>query len=312
MATPPPGFQIKKRYIAYMFLCMVTLYVIVPQIGGLQKSLPLIAHAKQEFAFLALAITLFSYVAAAGVYTQLAVKPLKFGRTVFMQFASMFANRLLPAGIGGIGINYLYLRKQHHSAVQAASVVAANNMMGFIGHFLLTLTLLATTNASLPIGHQSSWKAALVVLAPGLLVLLVVALLPSVRRRLFGFFAGVGAQLLTYHKRPVSLLLALLSSVILTLANIIALQLSCHAVGVQLSLVTTLIIFTFGLSIGTATPTPGSIGGIEVGLAAGLIAYHVAAAPAVGAVLLYRLISYWLPLLLGGLVFVIAKRRQYF
>jgi uncharacterized membrane protein YbhN (UPF0104 family) len=312
MATLQAGFQFKKRYLVYVVLCLVALYVIVPQINGLRGSLHLIAHADRRYAVLALASALVSYVAAAGVYVNLAVKPLAFGRTIIMQFASMFVNRLLPAGIGGIGINYLYLRKQRHTAVQAASVVTANNTMGFIGHFLLTLTLLATTRVTLPIGNQSSWKAALVIFAPGIVLLLTAVIFPRLRRHLVSFFSGVGKQLVMYRKRPGSLLAALLSSVILTLANVIALQLSCHAVGIQLSLVTTLIVFTFGLSIGTATPTPGSLGGIEAGLAAGLIAYHIAAAPAVGAVLLYRLISYWLPLLFGGLVFVGARRRQYF
>lgn len=312
MGARQPGFTFKKRYLAYIALCLIALYVIVPQIGGLKGSMHLVAHADRRYAALALACALGSYVAAAGVYVNLALRPLAFGRTVVMQFASMFVNRLLPAGIGGIGINYLYLRKQKHTAIQAASVVAANNTMGFIGHFLLTITLLATTHVVFPVTGASSWKASLAVLAPGALVLLIVLFLPKLRRRLRNFFGGVGKQLIKYHKRPVSVLAALSSSVLLTLANIVALQLSCQAVGIHLSLVTTLIIFTFGLSIGTATPTPGSLGGTEAGLAAGILAYHVAAAPAVGAVLLYRLLSYWVPLVLGGLVFALARRRQYF
>jgi uncharacterized membrane protein YbhN (UPF0104 family) len=312
MGARQTGFSFKKRYLISIALCLVALYVIVPQIGGLKGSVHLITHADRRYAALGLACALASYVAAAGVYVNLALKPLAFGRTVVMQFASMFVNRLLPAGIGGIGINYLYFRKQKHTAIQAASVVTTNNTMGFIGHFLLTILLLTTTRVVFPVTGASSWKASLAILARGALVFLVVLLLPKLRNRLRNFFGGVGRQLIMYHKRPGSLLTALIFSLLLTLANIAALQLSCQAVGIHLSLVTTLIVFTFGLSIGTATPTPGSLGGTEAGLAAGLLAYHVAAAPAVGAVLLYRLLSYWVPLVLGGLVFVVARRRQYF
>ena len=49
----------------------------------------------------------------------------------------MFINRLLPAGIGAMGVNYLYLRKNKNTKIQAASVVAINNLLGGIGHNIL-------------------------------------------------------------------------------------------------------------------------------------------------------------------------------
>src|SRR5437588_12961005 len=55
----------------------------------------------------------------------------------------MFANRLLPAGTGAIGVNGLYLRRQRHSLVQAGTVIGANNLIGFIGNMILLGVLLA-------------------------------------------------------------------------------------------------------------------------------------------------------------------------
>ena len=59
------------------------------------------------------------------------------------------------------------------------------------------------------------------------------------------------------------------------------------------------------------TPTPGGLGGVEAGLVAGLVAYRVASADALAAVLVYRLVSYWLMLAIGAAAFVIAERRGY-
>jgi uncharacterized protein (TIRG00374 family) len=51
--------------------------------------------------------------------------------------------------------------------------------------------------------------------------------------------------------------------------------------------------------LGGALPLPGGVGGIDLGLIGVLIAYGAAAAPTVAAVLAYRLILFWVPLIAG-------------
>jgi uncharacterized protein (TIRG00374 family) len=60
----------------------------------------------------------------------------------------------------------------------------------------------------------------------------------------------------------------------------------------------------------TATPTPGGLVGAEAGLFAGFVAYGVSAPMAGAAVLLYRFVTYWLPLLPGVLALFLARRRR--
>ena len=60
--------------------------------------------------------------------------------------------------------------------------------------------------------------------------------------------------------------------------------------------------------LGGLLPLPGGIGGIDGGLIGALIVYGVPAAAAAAAVLSYRVILFWLPLLLGGVAF--AKLRK--
>jgi uncharacterized protein (TIRG00374 family) len=60
--------------------------------------------------------------------------------------------------------------------------------------------------------------------------------------------------------------------------------------------------------LGGLLPIPGGIGGIDGGLIGTLIVYGLPAAATVAAVFAYRVILFWLPLLLGGVAF--AKLRK--
>jgi uncharacterized protein (TIRG00374 family) len=118
--------------------------------------------------------------------------------------------------------------------------------------------------------------------------------------------------LLAYRKHPFELKGALLSSMILTLCNVLSLYFCVLALHIALPFIAVLLVFSLGIALGTATPTPGGLGGVEAGLVAGMVAYHVASADALAAVLAYRLISYWLALVIGAGAFVVTERRGYF
>jgi undecaprenyl-diphosphatase len=63
--------------------------------------------------------------------------------------------------------------------------------------------------------------------------------------------------------------------------------------------------------IAAAAPTPGGLGAIEAALVAGLTGVGMDPAIAVAAVLSYRLVTYWLPVLPGWLCFRMLERRNY-
>ena len=61
----------------------------------------------------------------------------------------------------------------------------------------------------------------------------------------------------------------------------------------------------------TWAPSPGGLGAIEAALIAGLTGVGMQAGPAVSAVLLYRLATYWLPVAPGWLAWRALLRRDY-
>lgn len=256
-----------------------------------------------------------TYLAAAATYYLLAYHKLRYSQTILVQLAATFINRLLPAGIGALGANYAYLRHRRHSRVEAGSVVAVNNLLGFTGHALLLTLALVLAPASQPswlalTGNKSGrfWLLTAVVV----ILLLLTGVFLRNRGRYKQASRAITRSLSAYRRRPGRLLAALTSSVLLTGCNIVCLLLCADALGLTLPFTAILLTFTFGVSLGTATPTPGGLGGFEAGLVAGLIAYHVDSSSALATALLYRLISYWLPLALGALALIICQRRGLF
>jgi uncharacterized protein (TIRG00374 family) len=81
-----------------------------------------------------------------------------------------------------------------------------------------------------------------------------------------------------------------------------------HAVGVSPPLTVVLMGYLIG-QLGGALPLPGGIGGIDGGLIGTLIVYGAPAAATAAAVVSYRVILFWLPLLIGGVSFLSLRRE---
>ena len=60
---------------------------------------------------------------------------------------------------------------------------------------------------------------------------------------------------------------------------------------------------------GSAAPTPGGIGAVEAALAAGLTAAGLDGSTAVQAALLFRAVTFWLPMVPGWLSFTYLQRQ---
>ena len=79
------------------------------------------------------------------------------------------------------------------------------------------------------------------------------------------------------------------------------------AFGASPPLVIVLMAYLIG-QLGGALPLPGGLGGIDGGLIGTLIVYGIPVAQAAAAVLLYRVVLFWVPLVMGVPAFVSLRR----
>jgi uncharacterized protein (TIRG00374 family) len=69
------------------------------------------------------------------------------------------------------------------------------------------------------------------------------------------------------------------------------------------------LVYLAGATLGQAAPTPGGIGAVEAALAAGLTAGGLDGGIAVSAVLLFRLITFWIPTVPGYWAFNTLQKK---
>ena len=79
------------------------------------------------------------------------------------------------------------------------------------------------------------------------------------------------------------------------------------AVGADVPITVVLMGYLIG-QLGGLLPLPGGVGGIDGGLIGTLIVFGAPAAATVGAVLAYRVILFWLPLIGGAIAFASLRR----
>jgi len=258
------------------------------------------------YAIILMGLTFF---VAAAIYGVLALHQLVYRQTVLIEVASGFVNRLLPSGIGGLGLHGLYLYRKHHSGAEATVVVSTNNVLGMAAHLLLlALVMLFRPDVvgDLLDRYQVgfSWRVAVIVLG----AVAIVALIPWVRRKLLAFARNL---LRSVGKlRPSQLGKAVVLAALLTITYTSVLLMTARSIGIDLSQLQIFIVFSLGMLFSTATPTPGGLVGAEAGLFAGFVAYGVSAPSATAAVILFRLVSYWLPLLPGAAALLAARQRR--
>lgn len=308
-----PQLRFSRKQLLLAVIGAIGLYIIVPQIGSFKASLHQLQHPDPLWVVAAVACAAGTYIAAALTYWFLAFRPLQYLQVLLVQFAAMFVNRLLPGGVGAIGTNYAYLHHKQHTAAQAATVVAINNFWGFVGNMLLLVAIIVVTRGNgLNQSISRDFHVDGLLVGGAVLLMIVVVGLIFGGQRFRSALKQLGTQLASYRRRPLVLVQALLSSMLLTLCNVLCLYSCMLALGIHLPLAPVVVIITLGVGAGTATPTPGGLGGFEAGLVAGFAAYRVPVSTALAIALLYRLISYWLTLLVGALAFVVTQRRKTF
>ncbi|HET8671789.1 MAG TPA: lysylphosphatidylglycerol synthase transmembrane domain-containing protein [Candidatus Saccharimonadales bacterium] len=302
--------RLKGRLLLLLFF-LLFMYVVVPRLGNFADSLKAIKEVRGGHVLLAVVPLVATYLFAALTYQCLALKRLHLRRTILVQMANGFAGRLLPAGLGGLTLNVQYLRRSGHALTQAVTVAGMNNTLGLIGHSLLLSAAILFSGTQLSDGLQlphpghGGWIGAGVLIVAAILVLVF----RTFRDRVHSLALKVTGNMKIYRQRPIRLLFALGLSMGVTCGYALTFYLCCQSVGIMLPIGTIFMIFTFGMLTTTATPTPGGLGGAEAGLIMGLMAYETAAPIALASVLLYRLLSYWLPLLPGLVVFLSVRKK---
>jgi uncharacterized membrane protein YbhN (UPF0104 family)/tRNA A-37 threonylcarbamoyl transferase component Bud32 len=257
-----------------------------------------------------------SYFAAAMALLGFVPERVPFMRAVAAQVAGSFVKIVAPAAVGGVALNTRFLQRAGVRPGLAVASVGASQLFGLGCHILMLLSFgyLTGTEKTPSLSPSRTVIAGLLTVA---VLVLVVTSVPFLRKfvstRVRSLFAGVVPRMLDVLQRPQKLITGIGGMLLLTACFVMCLDASIRAFGQQqpttLSLASVAVVFLAGNALGSAAPTPGGVGAVEATLTVGLIAVGLPKEVAAPAVLLYRLLTLWLPVLPGWLFFNHLTRK---
>ncbi|MEV7519607.1 lysylphosphatidylglycerol synthase transmembrane domain-containing protein [Streptomyces sp. NPDC091371] len=263
----------------------------------------------------ALAFSALSYFAAAMSLLGFVPERVPFLRTVVAQVAGSFVKLVAPAAVGGVALNTRFLQRAGIRPGLAVASVGASQLFGLASHILLLLSFgyLTGTEKTPEMTPSRTVIAGLLTVA---VLVLVVTAVPFMRKfvvtRVRALFAGVVPRMLDVLQRPQKLLTGIGGMLLLTGCFVMCLDASIRAFGggEAISYASIAVVFLAGNALGSAAPTPGGIGAVETTLTLGLIAAGLEKEVAISAVLLFRLMTFWLPVLPGWVSFNFLTRKE--
>ena len=270
-------------------------------------------EANWQWGIAALALSASTYVGATISLSGFVADRLNFFRTLLVQVAGSFITLVTPAAVGGAALNIRYLQRRKIPAAVAAASVGVAQVVAFVLHIVL-IVIFATIAGSSAKEHIQPPRWAWFVLAGLVVLALAVFAVPAGRRelrsRVSPTLGQVLPRLLEVAQQPRKLALGIGGALLLDLSYILCLAACVAAFGRSVPIASIAVVYLTGSAIGSILPTPGGLGGVEAALTAGLTAAGLPGAVAVSAVLLFRLLTFWLPVPFGWAAMSYLEREQ--
>ena len=230
--------------------------------------------------------------------------PLPFGRVAALQFAITFINLAVPSSAGRIALNIRFFRRAGVNPAAATAIGAIDGVIGFVVQISVLFTILLFGLGSLDlqiddrIDMDRITSLVLVLVVVLLVVVVVFAAVPRLRALVLDKVRPALAPLtvLRSPRRAVQLFAAnLLAEMLFALTMFTVLR----AFGQDVSYIDVLLINEAVALFAGLMPVPGGIGVTEAALTAGFVAAGVPESTAFAAALTYRLVTFYVPPILG-------------
>ena len=304
--------RIRLRTLVTLVASVAAVYLLAGELAKASIG-SVLGSADWRWGIAALALSAATYVGATVELSGFVADRLPFFRTLLAQVAGSFVTLVTPAAVGGATLNIRYLQRRKIPAAVAAASVGVAQVVAFVLHLLLIVVFaaIAGTSAKEPIQPpQWAWFVLAGLVAVALGVLAIPAGRRVLRARLSPMLGQVLPQLLDVAQHPRKLASGIGGALLLSLCYILCLAACVAAFGRSVPIAKIGVVYLTGSAIGSIVPTPGGLGAVEAALTAGLTAAGVPGAVAVSAVLLFRLLTFWLPVPFGWGALSYLERKQ--
>ena len=317
--SPEPDYvqveRVSARRVAVWLLTGVAVYFLIHQLSDVSLLAQRIRGADWRWLPAIVVMSVLSYVAATMSAIGSVPDRLPPWPTFVAQVAASFVNWVTPAKVGGLALGARFMERQGVNAAVAVTGAGINAGAGAVMHAaLLGIFVVAVGARGLNGVHPPSPRTLLLVGLGILGVSGLVAAVPAGRRLVYRQVvpslgrAVRGIRELAGHPGKLALLFG--GSALVTLCLGLCLAYCVEAFGGGLPLPAIIAAYLVGAAIAQVAPTPGGIGAVEAALIAGLTAAGLDKETALPAVFLFRLVTFWLPILPGWLAFTWLQRTD--
>jgi uncharacterized membrane protein YbhN (UPF0104 family) len=320
--TPPLPKDLEGRRLRRRVLQVVALLVVVGLVlwfaPGLGEVRDRLEGARPEWLALAVLLELLSCLSYVLMFKPVFCPRMSWRTSYELGMSELAVGSIVPAsGAGGLALGAWALRKGGMPGEEIAKRTVAFFVLKSAANFVAVVVV--GTLMWLGVGPDRSW---LLTLLPALLAALALGAVP-----LIGMLRGREPRGEHGWRRAVGLVVAALGDGVREAGRILrrrdwrviagslgywafdnAVVWACfHAFGESPPLTLVLMGYLLG-QLGGLLPIPGGIGGIDGGLIGAFIVYGLPAAATAAAVFAYRVILFWLPLLLGAVAFAQLRK----
>lgn len=301
-----PRPKISRWSVIAIVASLVAIYFLLPQLTQFRGSIPIIEHADLWWVAAALIMSALSFFAAG--YTQYVAGNYigSFGKITILQLTGAFINHFLPFNMGSSGLTarYYWTLGKSKTAAIALSVtpIAFSVLMN-----IATIAVVSPVTLSHIRQHYFGGQSAAWLLASAGVVLAVLLLIPPLRRRV-EVIIHEAINSFTNIKLRTQLPGLLFGSLALTVTLATALLFSVHAAHASISANDAFTIFVTQAVVQNLAPTPGGIGASEAFLVFGMTSVGIGLDQAIAATLIFRFVSFWIPIIPGMLALHTAGR----
>ena len=309
---PAPIERLRPRTLVTVIAGALGGYFLLSQLGSVDL-VTIVTEAEWNWALVALAFSATTYVGAAMALAGFVPETLSKARNLLAQVAGDFVSLVAPPAFGSVALNARFVQRQGVEPALAVASVGLAQVSAFIVHTTLLIVVGIVTGTSAGVELIPSTTLLLVV---GLILALAAStfLIPAVRKaameRVRPVFARILPRLFEVLQTPSKLAVGMGGNLLLNLSYIAALAASIRAFGAELPIAAVALVYLAGATLGSASPTPGGLGAVEAALVAGLTAAGLDGGTAVSATLLFRDVTFWLPVLPGYFAFGYMQRKQ--
>ena len=303
--------RIKTGTVVTIAVVALALWSLIPQFLGVGSLWGELQRANWWWAAAALGLSAATYVGAAVALEGSTPERLPLGPNVGVQIATSFVGVAAPGG--GLALSARFLQKRGIDTATAVGAVGVDTIAGVIVHLTLTGLFIALAGSSgletfdLPslstiglIAAGVAAVAAIGVALPWSRALLTTRVLPATRRSL----SNIGE----IARQPSKMIELFGGSLTITMGYILALEVAVSAFGTGPAFTSIALVYLVGSVVSSVAPTPGGIGAVEATLIAGLTSAGMTSTTAVAAVILFRLATFWIPLLPGWGALLVLQR----